>query len=30
MDRAVPDCPGNITAFSNLRNYHHPINSLQE
>lgn len=30
MDRAVPSRPGNITAFSRLRNYPRRIDSLQE
>ena len=29
MDRAVPDRPGDITAFSRLRNYPYHINVLQ-
>src|SRR5690606_23347717 len=29
MDRAVPDCPGNITAFCASRNYHRRINHLR-
>jgi hypothetical protein len=29
MDRAVPDCPGNNTAFRRLRNYPYRINTLR-
>lgn len=29
MDRAVPDCPGNNTAFRAMNNYHYRINDLR-
>jgi hypothetical protein len=29
MDRTVPDCPGNNTAFCRLRNYPYRINHLR-